>query len=287
MRFLKGIIIQNTTRCNARCTVCPHSTIYNDLYDMSEETWDRLLFCLKSMNYNAYVGFLMQCEPLMDKQIFSRIKDLNNLCQNIQVGLFTNASLLTPNVCEKLKSLKISHITMSMLSANREEYEKITGLNFDIVTENIIKGLFLFNKSETYAVINASLGSLLEKEAYTRVFPDCMDRIKFNLRDSRGGFFDNIKSNYENWCLECVNKSQTACDQPTHYLPIFADGSVRFCSSDWKGESCIGNIKYYTIEEIFYGKEMKSAAERLEAENFDYEFCSKCYKEIGLGKCAS
>lgn len=141
----------------------------------------------------------------------------------------------------------------------------------------------MFDSSRIHAVINASVGSAKEKGKYLRAFPGLSERITFNTRDSRAGFFDNMKSNYEEWCLKCVNRSRAVCDQPFFYLPVFADGSVRFCSADWTGESCMGNVKDSTIQEIFYSEKMAYSAGRMAGLQFDYDFCRNCYSEIGLG----
>ena len=283
MRLLQGISVQNTTKCNGRCTICPHTRVYSSCEDMSDEVWAKLLEEITSTNFQGYIAFLLQCEPLMDKKILNRIEDVKRINSKISVWLFTNASLLSTTMYKNLASSGLDSLTMSLLSATKEDYEQITGLSYELVLNNIMKTLVQSSKGTMHIAVNASLGAWSERDNYFKLFNQFTDKLKFNIRDSRAGFFDNVKSSYDDWCLKCVNTSKCFCEQPSATLPVFADGAVRLCSSDWTGESKLGNILDTPLHEIFHKVSTLQTVEKLKKGQFDYNCCKSCYTELGLG----
>jgi MoaA/NifB/PqqE/SkfB family radical SAM enzyme len=250
---------------------------------MSDEVWAHIIERIAADRYQGSVAFLLQCEPLLDSKLIQRIEEVKQISKKIPVWLFTNASLLTPAYARNLKEVKVDSITMSLLASTKDEYNTLTGLDFDTVYNNIVKAILLLSNSSTFTSINASLGSWEEKENYLDIFKHFSAKLRFNIRDSRGGFFEDLHSKYDDWCLACVNSSKSFCDQPTHTLPIMADGSIRLCTSDWTGETTSGSILVSTLSSLRKSDELSRKCKNLELGTFDYTCCKSCYKELGLG----
>jgi len=76
----EAIFIQLHTYCNSECINCPFEFTYNSVHQngrMSKSTWNKILTDLIEMDYSGQVGFYLHHEPLIDKTLFNKIKDIN------------------------------------------------------------------------------------------------------------------------------------------------------------------------------------------------------------------
>jgi len=75
-------------------------------------------------------------EPLLHKELFAMIEYLHS--KNIATAVFSNATLLTPEISETLLKLDLEDIRFSMDGETKETFEKIrVGAEFEKVISNI------------------------------------------------------------------------------------------------------------------------------------------------------
>lgn len=137
--------------CNLRCRHCFHDA-YNDKYnsnnDLSTEQAMNLIDELFEMDILRVI--LTGGEIFLRNDIFEILKKLKS--KNIQVLIFTNATLITKEIAENLKSIldpRIDCFQISLDGACKETHEKIRGKNtFDRTVQGINnlveKGLPIF-----------------------------------------------------------------------------------------------------------------------------------------------
>ena len=137
--------IDPTNRCNLRCSMCPRTYYVNEgrsdwnpsgrLGEMDFSFYEKLIEegrarGLKSVKLN-FLG-----EPLL----YPRLADMVALAAGagLWVMLNTNATLLGPDMSEKLLRAGLTDIFFSFDSPYQDEYEKIrVGANFEKTLANI------------------------------------------------------------------------------------------------------------------------------------------------------
>lgn len=125
--------IESTSLCNLRCRMCIRSKMGVPAGNLSFENFRKILDKLDSLFKIHLQG---QGEPFLNPEIFKMIEYANK--RGILIMLNTNATLLNKNIVDKICSLDIGGITVSMDSTKKELYEHIRrGAKFEKVLENV------------------------------------------------------------------------------------------------------------------------------------------------------
>ncbi len=276
----EAIFIQLHTFCNSECINCPFEFTYNSIHPngrMSESTWNKILSDLIKMEFTGQVGFYLHHEPLIDKTLFDKIKDVNEKTK-AYVVLSTNGQLLTDENINKLIEAKPHKIHLNINSGNKNEYEtSMKGLNYD-VTINNCKNFISKAKDIIDLEINCPVIEGFDVNSLKNIFPD----VKVNLdywANSRGGllpefFIENKGSRF---------KTDNFCNQPSQNFNILYDGSTIACCMDWMHESKKDflNINNSSILEV-YNEIKKLEKSFIDGDYSKYKMCNACSKEMGF-----
>ena len=139
--FPTSFCIQTINLCNGACIMCPVGqndkkkavVMSNSLFEkiIEEISQDRLKF--------KYIYLFLQNEPLMDKDIFKKIRLIKKISnRKIKTGLVTNGTLFTNEKVKELEKSEINELIFSIDALTEETYNKIRqGLNFKNVMKNI------------------------------------------------------------------------------------------------------------------------------------------------------
>ncbi|MDR4499358.1 MAG: radical SAM protein [Candidatus Scalindua sp.] len=112
-----------TSRCNYSCIMCKKSSKVENFYThLTDIDFDKLTEVLKENAKYLILVKLTGGEPICYKEFFRLIDLLGEL--NIPYCLFTNFSLLTPELCRKLLKCCL-WISISLDAANTNIYKKI------------------------------------------------------------------------------------------------------------------------------------------------------------------
>lgn len=146
-----NIQIQTVSACNGKCTFCPYQDSWHQKNPgiMSWDNYKKIIDELKGFKIAKFCPYL-ENEPLLDKEIFKKIKyALVNL--NIELlELSTNLSVLSDQHLNEIINIfpSIKHeIRISFHGFNKSSYENIMGLNFENAVDNILKLVNLSQKS--------------------------------------------------------------------------------------------------------------------------------------------
>jgi len=134
---IKGITIETSTICNARCKLCPNHTNPRKPYLTPLDDFERTLRLFPELMSVTLCGMY---EPLADKRldkIFEIIKTVN---PNMEINIFTNASLLDRWEDLILDSKNnVLNIIFSVHGFSKNVYnEMMKGLDRDKTYNNII-----------------------------------------------------------------------------------------------------------------------------------------------------
>lgn len=149
----KDVFIDIINVCNARCPYCLTGAKNRSGENKSIKSlpMDTQYFCqimdhlLKNRIIvpNAWIGLYNWYEPMLNPylpEIIQAAKD-----RNLEIGLSTNASVL-PDLNQLGQCEHITEIIYSMCGFSQQSYDKIHGLCFKTITDNIRTSLSAFRK---------------------------------------------------------------------------------------------------------------------------------------------
>lgn len=127
--------IEPTTKCNASCEMCERTFIKRKTGDMSLERFIYIINQIPTLKEVALQGL---GEPLLNPYLFEMCRYLKD--KKIRVSFNTNGSLLDDKNIRKIFDIGVDEIRISYDSITKNNFEYMRkGLNFNIITKNIIK----------------------------------------------------------------------------------------------------------------------------------------------------
>lgn len=282
-----AIFVQLTTACNARCINCPHSFTYGTGHKhkkgvMNEEVWNKIIRDIKSMDYRNQVGLYLHHEPLLYPALFDKIRQINNETSAFAV-VSTNGSLLDKNRREQLIASRPRLIHININSADKQQYESMTGLDFERTIRNA-KDFIEAARPKIIVEINCPVLPGVDIDRIVKLFQGTKVNAE-HWANSRGGLLTAISSKNRGNRFNMVDH----CIQPVQNFNILHDGSVILCCNDWGHESKTDfpNIMNQSISEIYNQGLMRIIYQEFRNGNYRrYRMCEKCADEMGFRKAS-
>jgi len=223
---------------------------------MDSETFQKITERLKREKLPINKIFLSGMgEPLIDPNFINRVKKLKEL--GFPLRIYTNGSLLTEKISEKLVSFSVEEINLSFNGADAEEYRRIMGLDFDKTIKNINYLIEAKKKAASRLPrIQVSLIVLDENrkglKKYLANWQNKVDSVTVSRPHQWGGGVKNIKSEILNAKFICP------CRSLWHTFMIDSSGNFVICCRDYESKFVLGNIKSHSFKQIRKSKILKS-----------------------------
>ena len=127
--FPRKVQIEATSKCNLRCTCCPHSREADKGQHLGPDELRELLRRLPRLPARAVLSGIG--EPLVNPRFFELVDALSE--QRIQCQFYTNGTLLTTRKCEEIISRpSIFKVEISCDGVCKETFEELRpGADFD------------------------------------------------------------------------------------------------------------------------------------------------------------
>ena len=244
MPFPKQIRIENTTFCNAHCSICPREKLTRPMGTMSLKDFCTIIdqcdpYFLKDLHLQGFG------EPLLDKNFVQKIQYARKKLPKTRLFFVTNASLLKGKLAKDIILSGVDKIKVSFYGVNSESYEKIhVPLKFQEVKENILK--FVSFKKELRAskpVLSVKfIGSVPQFIPFIWQWLG-KARVEFShVHNYAGGrFFNKLKS-----------KKKVLCPMVSRpIMQILWNGDVVPCCYDFNGVFIIGNVLKAGLKEVW------------------------------------
>ncbi len=258
LNFPKYIMIQTTSYCNADCIICPYSNLVKKQPQgvMDFKTYKKIIDEAGNYDVKRILLYLMN-EPLMDKDIVSKINYAKEKNPNTIVHIVSNGSLLNEKLSKDLINSKLDYIEFSVLANSQESYRKIMHLDFNRTIKGIldfIKIARMQNKGNEYINIDITrTPSLLPTEEKDEMInfwreADIKNINYFDMPISRAGnvsFLPKVKHNSVKGC-ESIWANEM--------IHILYNGDVILCCMDWRREVVLGNVKTQNMYKIWNGE---------------------------------
>jgi len=258
--------------CNFKCRFCPTN---NSEYNVEERhkmmhltvfekiTNDLSLFEEQVKVINLF-GF---GEPLLNPCVPYMVDTLKKLELCREVRLYTNGSLLTPVLNERLITSGIDMIRISVEALSSEGYKDICGITLDYnVFISNIKDLYIrsrgTNTKISAKIISSTLTTNQDLEMFTDIFAPISDHhfveaeenywIGYNAKNSGLLLPGAITKTVDYTDGNC----SSICSYPLTDLMIFSNGKVGVCCADWRMDTVLGDVLNETLQDIWTGNKL-------------------------------
>lgn len=199
--------IEPTSECNLQCEMCIRKEIGVPIGTMSFENFKKILDKLDSLFKIHLSG---QGEPFLNPDIFKMIEYANK--KGIIVYFTTNGTCLTKSVIDKICSVEIGEIGVSIDSPKKEEYEKIRkGAKFEKVLENVKNLAFELKRKKKKTIVSIAsvilkdnIDDLVEFVLLTKKLG--VSKIGFQTMQEKTDYLDKYDSKTKSQAVSSLNK---------------------------------------------------------------------------------
>ena len=133
---LNKVYIEPTSRCNIACRTCMRNTWDETMGSMTEETFERVLNGLRSLNPKPSVMFAGIGEPTSHPRIVDMVRRVKALGCSVEIT--TNGTMLNARRSQQLIQAGLDMLWVSLDGATPESYEDVRlGALLPRVIENI------------------------------------------------------------------------------------------------------------------------------------------------------
>ncbi|MCR5701979.1 MAG: radical SAM protein [Lachnospiraceae bacterium] len=290
-----GISIECVSACNFRCRFCPHGhkDFNEDMYFengfINFDLFKKIIDDVKEFPYKPGVlNLSYRGEPLLHPQIAEIIKYAEdaNVVDNVEI--FTNASLLTPELSDKLIDAGLDIINISIEGLSNKAYLDVTGVEVDF--EKIVENVRYFyqhkKKTEVYVKIISQLCKDEEIEQFKDIFSEICDYYDFEdivdcwQNDIDDELYNSEKLKMNNRYAGLTQYRRKVCPEPFYKFVILYNGLAVSCVEDYKSEFVMGDLNYESALDVWNGEKFNKFRYAQCTSNLDgYHICQRdCYK---------
>jgi radical SAM protein with 4Fe4S-binding SPASM domain len=268
---MKIFDLELVSPCNASCDFCPQAFhgVKRKQPFMDEAIIDKVTAEIAAMalvEKRVQVSICGMGENLLRKPLVIRALDnLNRLSNDrVETLLVTNGSKLTEDLLEHEAFRKLNAIQVSFTGVGKEEYEKIFGLKFETVVENVER-----MREKFPGIIYIRTVDLQkyrgQKEDFVAFWKDKGLGVSFSSLHSRGGHITDPEA-YPGRIRQFAG-----CEIFDIATFVSSDGEVLSCCHDVTSAHVVGNVRDSSLAEIIEKKR------QMQAEHFPgFAICSKC-----------
>jgi organic radical activating enzyme len=272
--------LELTARCNARCTMCPHSRLTRPKTDMSWELVREVILDWPPGGIDRAFLFFFG-EPLL----YRRLPEVVALVKERQPRAFTfittNGQLLVPELTTELWRAGLDGLAVSYQGDEAPLHEQImVGIRNAVVEANIAAAERLRREINPRAVFK--INSL--------IMPQTSDRVEAIREkwEAAGITLELTPAHDEYRILDPARPVRAVrrrpCPQIYDSATVYAHGEVGFCCSDPDASLSIGNVADRPLGALWSGARARGLRRRQAGGDFSGEpICSECTMDLLRG----
>lgn len=256
MMELKVLQIETTNLCNAKCIFCIHSKL-KKFGTMSNKLFLKILKDAQEIPSIEMVVPMLLGEPFLDNKIITRLRQINKILPGKAIHIFTNCSLLTPDLVKDLYPIKNLKMHFS-LNGTRQTRKKLMGLDD---YEDCVKMINLYKKSgKPYSVQIIAHPSVSSGE----------------LEEFKKTFKNPHIVGYKNWSGDkfCA-LPKTKCVRAMYEMTVMNDGLVNLCCMEY-GKVIFGDLNKNSVKEIWESPSRQRYSKTHSEGKYMKGVCSNC-----------
>lgn len=277
---IKSCMIETSSLCNARCTFCINKTMQRDRMNMPNKIFEQAVVRLREFNQYPEI-FWMHClgEPLIDSELYAKIRKLKNEFPDSHIGYASNFGLASEDHIRNILDCGQDFLIISLNTNDKIEYHKLMGLDYDKTVEKI--EFLLREKARQHSALDLTI-SIVENEkngCEVQKFSEYWNSKKVKVRvlkegkwvkktkrideSNSGGYLGHVLSGY-------------VCQQLYQEICILSNGNYALCCFDGEGCMNLGNVMDTNLQEVFHNEERTKLIMSLMHGASGREICREC-----------
>ena len=283
---LTSLTIETTNICNLNCRICPtNNEMKRKKGFMSFELFQKTIGSGKSLKHLCLHNW---GEPTQNKDLFNMIKYAHN--KGIRYTVFnTNGTLLDDNTIHRILNSPLSVLRISV-DGNPDTYQKIRGIDFQIIENNILN--LIKGRNEKNSPLKIGIVMVVEEQtekdmdSFYDKWKSIADHVRFQpklIRSQRDQGATTKwataqsakKIQFYKFALQRTDLCPELFGKDYGKVVVLWDGKVVPCCADYEGELQIGDVLNETVDSIWNGLAMR----RLRKRHMDKDFpqiCKNC-----------
>lgn len=279
---IKSCMIEASNFCNARCSFCINPTMKRKKMNMSSEIFEQVVFRLKELNQNPE-KFWLHClgEPLMDPNLFQKVRRLKSDFPNSSVGYASNLSIATSEIIKEIFESGQDFLVISLNTSDKYEYQSVMGLDYDKTIENIHKLLLEKWKRSSNLIITMSIVENENNLQQVREFTEKWEKEGIEVRTLKEGKWvqkriEKDSRVYQNIRYDHHVLKRYVCQQLYEEICILSNGMYALCCFDGEGCMKLGNVTTTSIYDMFHIKSKNKLMRAIMHGEDDLDICRSC-----------
>jgi radical SAM protein with 4Fe4S-binding SPASM domain len=271
--------------------MCPNSQRRNKKVEpMTEELFDNITSeIVTEAPFAPMLLLYLQNEPLLDKDLFNKIKHVHKQTKRkIRVGFLTNGTLFNEENIHELEQLPDVFVSISVDAFTKDTYDSIRrGLDFKTVLDNI--DLILksrFDSNHLVVEFTMQKNNICEFNDFKSYWQDKTGGILVNYLTNRSGDLNTYNTLFspkeayslvDTFKLQVIKKMLPFCPLPFTSFFILSNGDVLFCREDWNQKIVLGNLYESSIKDIWNSDQYQKLRNHIYHKRYDkIPVCAKC-----------
>lgn len=255
--FPRRVILEMTSRCNFRCTMCPQNDLERPRMDMPGELFRRIVDQLDEEGIEGLWIYHLG-ESILHPEFIKNVEYISTKNNLGAIWMSTNGQKFTEDIARAVLKSKIDFINYSahaitektyMTVAPQGDYETVQG-NLERLYE--LKGTgreskrpFIHTQMIEQETTKHEIDGFILKH-YKKA-----DITSVNMLE-----YANLPNNNYGKQLNRVRRELTSCPRVTRNSAfICSNGAVTPCDATYNGEICFGDITKTTLKDIWAGEE--------------------------------
>jgi MoaA/NifB/PqqE/SkfB family radical SAM enzyme len=250
--FPEVVLIDNTSACNLRCSMCDHVNIrkHRKIEKMPWDLYTRIIDEIAAERPTARIWQIFYGDPFLLLDMPQRIRySKEKGCTDVVLN--TNGVLMSPEKALPLIQAGLDAMYVGVDAANAETYDKIrVGGDFQRTVNNVLAYRDLLRelghpRQQLYVQFVVSDLNEHETDQFRDFWTDNGVNVKIRPRVSWAGLIDapNLLPNDQITRKPCYWLMRT--------INICTDGRVAFCSADPHCRVPCGNVREHSIRTLW------------------------------------
>jgi sulfatase maturation enzyme AslB (radical SAM superfamily) len=266
-----NIQIQTVSACNAKCKFCPYqgSWHHKNPGRMRRHVYEKIILNLKRFNVRKFCPYL-ENEPLLDREIFDKIRFAIEHLSPKCIELSTNLSVLNNEILKEIEAVfpGIPHeFRISFHGVDEHTYEEIMGLDFHRTMENV-RAVVELSQSVPLDIFIRGAGSPMRqrngtknwfgRDVYTHFWENelsTFDRkptIEFFTYHDRAGQKQLTEKAMSDGSIVRDDLRNFYCIRFDRWIHFLYTGEPIMCCMDYNRETALGRvIEEMSIEDLY------------------------------------
>ena len=250
------------TKCNGQCSFCAASIQNETRLDsiMSFDLYKKAIVELAEINYKGAIAFHVNSEPLLVKNIEEYISFARQHLKDSWIQILSNGKSLNSINGKKIIDAGIDELSLNIYNDDlKAELPK----NIKKFEKEVLHKLFNKNQILTGHEEKRPKGKFIKYNIFKRLLTEILH--------SRAGTSPNKKIN------KPLVEERGFCEFPFQQFNVTANGNVSQCCCDLYFDSDMGNIKFQSLKEIWFGEKFMDLRKKLiSGDRQSNPLCSKC-----------